>query len=110
MHPLVSNRLMHQPIECYTLISETGPDKDYCSIPLTINGYLVGKSTVVVNKAGQQVTSSQQLFVKAEDFVRVKEGDLMKLNPQSNIQFPIIAVQPFYKAFGILSYGVCYFS
>lgn len=81
-------------------------DKKYDS-PITVKGYYVGSTKIIMNVTGQQVLSSGHFFVAAEDYVKITPGSLTTI-PLTPGEFPVLHMDPYYKENNILAYGVVF--
>lgn len=104
----VQKRMFFQDfsIQVYTGLDGAG-DKKFDENLLNVKGYYVGNTKIVTSVTGEQIVSSGHFFVSAKDFQKITVGSMTTL-PLEDGRFPIIHVEPFYKEYGALSYGVIY--
>ena len=107
MEPEVKESMLCQDIEWSHLLSTSGSGGKQYEAPVTIKGYQVGRITLGTNKKGEQVTSSQQIFVDEINALLVDEGDMIK--PMNSTKtYPVVRIEPMYKLGGTVDYGIVY--
>lgn len=107
MEPEVKEAMLCQDIEWSHLQSTSGSGSKTYDAPVTIKGYQVGRISLGVNKKGEEVTSSQQIFVDEVNALLIDEGDLIK--PMGSIKsYPVVRIEPFRKIGGVVDYGIAY--
>jgi len=109
MNPYVKRFMKIHTLRLYSLVKISGNgDRQYSSVPVDVQGYCVGKTTLFINSAGERLTSQHQFMVDGSCESTIKEGDILQGNLLQNKKFPVLGVQDFSRKPGVVEFKVVY--